>query len=440
MDQLVEPVRSRAAPARRCPAPDSPDAGAGTGRRTGDNVMNKCGNRPTVTACSSSIRPRELDARRAGEDGTSSSSASPLLVGCSTAMTSGERRRRRGALGRGHHHRRADRPRPPTTTSTTTDHDHDRPTTTTTTTTTTCRQRSSRSPVVDPPLGAVGTSNGDETARVQQRLLELGFWVHGRRRRYGLTTRQAVMAFEKFMGFDADGRSTTTAAAHVAMDLRPHARANSGTLVEIDKGKQLLFFVIDGRTEWILNTSTGNGESYTEPDQNTPGETISGVSLTPSGLHDVNRQRPEGWWEGDLGRSTGRSTSSAASPCTVEQHPELPGLARLRAGQRAGDGLDLGRRHHAARYPRLGPRRRLSTVGAAIAASAGGCRCPEATRPRLPCAHHTTGAQARTSSLLTLVRGACVSWGGSFSGLLSVAFSVRIWWWSGRIRGASFDW
>ena len=59
--------------------------------------------------------------------------------------------------------------------------------------------------------------------------------------------------------------------------------------------------MIDGRTEWILNTSTGNGEEYIEPDQNTPGEFITGVSLTPSGLHAVNRERPEGWWEGDLG-------------------------------------------------------------------------------------------------------------------------------------------
>jgi lipoprotein-anchoring transpeptidase ErfK/SrfK len=82
---------------------------------------------------------------------------------------------------------------------------------------------------------------------------------------------------------------------------RPRARADAGTLVEIDKGKQLLYFVVDGRTEWILNTSTGNGEEYEEPDQNTPGETIKGVSLTPNGLHKVNRERVEGWWPGDLG-------------------------------------------------------------------------------------------------------------------------------------------
>ena len=156
--------------------------------------------------------------------------------------------------------------------------------------------------IMDPPLAAVGTSSGQDTVRIQLRLYELGFWLAAADGDYGLTTKQAVMAFEKYMGFEADGKvDQRTADALTTMTLRPVARANSGTLVEVDKAKQLLFFVIDGKTEWILNTSTGNGEEYTEPDKNTPGEMISGVSLTPSGLHKVNRERPEGWWEGDLG-------------------------------------------------------------------------------------------------------------------------------------------
>ena len=158
-------------------------------------------------------------------------------------------------------------------------------------------------PVLDTPLAAIGTSSGDEAARVQNRLMELGFWVQSADGDFGLTTRQAVMAFEKYMGFDnPDGNvDEQTAAALTNMDLRPVARANSGTLVEIDKAKQVMFFVVDGKTEWILNVSTGDGQPYEEPDQNTPGEIQRGVSITPSGLHAVNRERPEGWWEGDLG-------------------------------------------------------------------------------------------------------------------------------------------
>ena len=156
---------------------------------------------------------------------------------------------------------------------------------------------------VEPALQPVGRQSGAETARIQQRLLDLGFWLAGVDGGYGLTTSQAVMAFEKYMGLDADGRvDQATADALTTMTQRPIARANSGTLVEVDKSKQLLHFVIDGRTEWVLNTSTGNGKEYTEADQNTPGEVITGVSLTPDGLHRVNRQRPDGWWEGDLGK------------------------------------------------------------------------------------------------------------------------------------------
>ena len=152
------------------------------------------------------------------------------------------------------------------------------------------------------PIVPVGTRSGADTAKAQWRLLELGFWVQNADGEYGLTTRQAVMAFQKYYNLATDGvLGEETAHWMTAITERPRARADAGTLVEIDKGKQLLYFVVDGRTEWIFNTSTGNGEEYEEPDQNTPGETIKGVSLTPNGLHKVNRERVEGWWPGDLG-------------------------------------------------------------------------------------------------------------------------------------------
>ncbi len=152
------------------------------------------------------------------------------------------------------------------------------------------------------PIVAVGTRSGADTAKAQWRLLELGFWVQNADGEYGLTTRQAVMAFQKYYGLATDGvLGEETAGWLTAITERPRARADAGTLVEIDKAKQLLFFVIDGRTEWILNTSTGNGEPYEEEDKNTPGEVIKGVSITPNGLHKVYRERAEGWWPGDLG-------------------------------------------------------------------------------------------------------------------------------------------
>ena len=63
-----------------------------------------------------------------------------------------------------------------------------------------------------------------------------------------------------------------------------HGAADAGTLVEVDKDRQLLFFVQEGRTVWVFNTSTGNGQEYTEEDQNSPGDVINGVSMTPNGV------------------------------------------------------------------------------------------------------------------------------------------------------------
>ena len=171
-----------------------------------------------------------------------------------------------------------------------------------TTTTTTLPPGVVPVPPAAEPIVPVGTSSGADTAKAQWRLLELGFWVQNADGDYGLTTRQAVMAFQKYYGLATDGvLGEETAGWMTAITERPRARADAGTLVEIDKAKQLLFFVIDGRTEWVLNTSTGNGEPYEEEDKNTPGEVITGVSITPNGLHKVYRERAEGWWPGDLG-------------------------------------------------------------------------------------------------------------------------------------------
>jgi peptidoglycan hydrolase-like protein with peptidoglycan-binding domain len=159
-------------------------------------------------------------------------------------------------------------------------------------------------PALDIPLEAVGTNSGPATVAVQNRLIELGFWHAGSDGEYGLTTRQAVMAFQKYSGLlEATGVvDGYTAAFLSATTERARSTADTGTLIEVDKTKQLLFIVVNGRTDWVLNTSTGDGLPYTEPDQNSPGEVISGVSITPDGLWKVDRERPEGWWEGDLGQ------------------------------------------------------------------------------------------------------------------------------------------
>jgi peptidoglycan hydrolase-like protein with peptidoglycan-binding domain len=155
----------------------------------------------------------------------------------------------------------------------------------------------------DAPFSAVGSRSGGETARIQQRLIDLNFWTGAVDGGYGLTTEQAVMAFQKYTGLATSGSvDGATAAALTAATEQARSTADAGTLVEVDKTKQLLFFVVDGKTQWVFNTSTANGKAYEETDKNTPGEIIKGVAITPNGLHSVYREKPEGWWDGDLGR------------------------------------------------------------------------------------------------------------------------------------------
>ena len=180
---------------------------------------------------------------------------------------------------------------PPTTTM--------QPTTSTTTTTTL--------PEVTPllaPLVAVGRNDGPETARIQERLLELGFWLQLVDGDFGGTTKQAVMAFQKYMGLEATARvDQVTADALTLATTRAVGLSNEpGTLVEVDKDKQLLFIMNSGKLLWAINISTGSGQYYLETNQKDLVTWETGRSLTPSGRYKIDREKPDGWWDGDLGQ------------------------------------------------------------------------------------------------------------------------------------------
>ena len=154
----------------------------------------------------------------------------------------------------------------------------------------------------DPPIEPVERDDGPATARAQQRLIELGFWVQEASGEYGVTTSQAVMAFQKHYGLYVDGvLGPVTAEALSNVTERPEGRSNAGTLVEVDKSRQLVYLVRDGHTQWILNASTGSEIPYEEPDFNSPDKIVRGDSVTRPGVFEIYREREEGWWEGDLG-------------------------------------------------------------------------------------------------------------------------------------------
>jgi len=153
------------------------------------------------------------------------------------------------------------------------------------------------------PVGPIipGSSRA-AVADLQNRLTALGFWVQAADGVYGLTTTQAVMAFQKWSGLPATTVvDNATAVALNTQFCRPAAGRDSGTLLEVDKGKQIAYLIQNGQLKYIWNVSTGNGKSYDEEDQKAAGNRVIGVAITPTGTFRTYRQSDVVRYEGDLG-------------------------------------------------------------------------------------------------------------------------------------------
>ena len=143
--------------------------------------------------------------------------------------------------------------------------------------------------------------SGDNVSALQHRLYELGYWVADFDGYYGQVTGQAVLAFQKYMGLARTGNLDEWGAFLLSMQsYKPIATSKSGDITEVDKGKQLLFFVKGGKTVWTLNTSTGSDIAYTEVNQR-DGGTIDGDAHTPAGRFRIYQAYSDGWEKGQLG-------------------------------------------------------------------------------------------------------------------------------------------
>lgn len=152
------------------------------------------------------------------------------------------------------------------------------------------------------PVGPIRTGSGAEAVkRLQYRLLELGFWNSGIDGEYGLSTKQAVMAFQKWTGLTATSVTDATTAAFLnTTQCKPVAGRTTGDFFEIDKAKQIAFVVRDGKVVYTFNVSTGNGKDYDEEDQRSGGR-ATGVAITPVGDFKIYKGRDEKVYEGNLG-------------------------------------------------------------------------------------------------------------------------------------------
>jgi peptidoglycan hydrolase-like protein with peptidoglycan-binding domain len=167
----------------------------------------------------------------------------------------------------------------------------DAPTTTAPPTTTTAPPTTTTVPptttTAPPDPAADGTlelgESGPAVLALQQRLVDLGYWIGSADGNYGQLTRQAVMAFQKAEGLGRDGVAGPITQGRLAGAQRQASRAG-GTGLEIDLERQILMIVQGGQVQWVLNTSTGNNETYTS---STGG---SAVAATPPGSYTIRRE------------------------------------------------------------------------------------------------------------------------------------------------------
>lgn len=105
-------------------------------------------------------------------------------------------------------------------------------------------------------------SRGTAVKQLQTKLLQQGFWHSGSDGVYGETTQQAVMAVQKVYGLSRDGVCGPQTWAVVDRLSRPGCRTTSGHAIEVDLSRQVLKLVLNGKTSWVFNTSTGSGKRY----------------------------------------------------------------------------------------------------------------------------------------------------------------------------------
>ncbi len=125
-------------------------------------------------------------------------------------------------------------------------------------------------------------ASGPEVALLQQRLSALGYWLGTPDGVFGDATQQAVYALEKAAGLDRTGVVDAQFVTALNEGIFPHPRTTSGDAIDVDLGTDLLMFVRNGSLQYVLNTSTGGGYTYTE-------DGVTSVAITPQGVFSIGR-------------------------------------------------------------------------------------------------------------------------------------------------------
>jgi len=108
--------------------------------------------------------------------------------------------------------------------------------------------------VVQPSLGP--GSRGESVLALERRLAELRYALRGVDAVYGQDTVEAVLAFQKVNGLPRTGRVEGWIWRRLARAGVP-AAARGGNYIEVDKTRQVLFLVVEGKVTKVVHVSTG---------------------------------------------------------------------------------------------------------------------------------------------------------------------------------------
>jgi hypothetical protein len=143
----------------------------------------------------------------------------------------------------------------------------------------------------EPTLGP--GSSGSAVLSLQQRLSSLGYWLGTPDGSFGDSTEQAVYALQKAAGLTRNGIVGPATYAALDRGVVPQPRSSSGYVVEVDLEDDLLMIVTNGKLDYVLNTSTGGGYTYTATG-------ATAVAETPTGHFQIYRE-VDGWVVDSLG-------------------------------------------------------------------------------------------------------------------------------------------
>jgi peptidoglycan hydrolase-like protein with peptidoglycan-binding domain len=195
-----------------------------------------------------------------------------------------------------------------------------------TTTTTVAPSTTTAAPAAAPAGLGVGAS-GAAVSALQQRLIDLRYDLPEVNGTFGPATQQAVYAFQKVNGMARTGRATDDVLARLASAGVPPLMVPgaSGTHVEIDVARQVLFFVKGGSLFKIVPVSTGSGQRFCVKGD-------CSTAVTPGGSYHVYGKY-RGWQTGNLGKLYSPSYFNGGiavhGATSVPPYPASHGCARV---------------------------------------------------------------------------------------------------------------